>query len=147
MIIEIIKKLKSLKIKNKPENPFQTMTSQISLFKPIYFNSSLSQSIRVYSILVNLHWFKPTEVDSSQFELILIDLSRFEPIRSDSSRFKSIYFTIRSTNCSQHDPTTTKVNKNQRLKFRFITVLRVFDCETISFLTGTLYEDFYKVKF
>ena len=48
---------------NEPENPFQTMTSQISLFKPIYLNSSLSESILVY----------PSR--SSRFKLIQVYLS------------------------------------------------------------------------
>ena len=53
--------------KNKPENPFQTMTSQISLSESVWFYLSLSELIRV---------------DPSRFEWI-----RFETIRVDMSQF------------------------------------------------------------
>ena len=119
---------------NKPENPFQTMTSQIILFKPIQtsqLNPNLSESIRVYpsrsesiqvnpsrSKLIQVDWSRPEsirvdpslsksiQIDLSRFQSIQINFSRFGSIRFDSSRFDSNLY-----NFFNVSPTTSRTTK------------------------------------
>ena len=62
---------------NKPENPFQTMTSQISIIKPIYHNFIAFKSIRVYPSLSEPIRVYPSLSESN---LKFLALHRQEPM-------------------------------------------------------------------
>ena len=84
---------------NKPENPFQTVISQISLSIRVYPN--LSESIRVYLSLSESIRVYPSQCEStypslcestypSLSESLLVYIIRFKRIQANYSRFKPI---------------------------------------------------------
>ena len=84
--------------KNKPENLFQTMTSQICIFKPTYHDSSLSESIEL--ILVSSNRFKPNQADSSLFKTIhryLTSLFRKCPVSTTIPSTITKYLAVKSS--------------------------------------------------
>ena len=78
--------LKQKYFSNKPENPFQSVTSQINQFEP-----SLAISCGIYLVHTVSSWFKSVLVGPGLYGSVRVGLSQFEKFWMGLSRFETLH--------------------------------------------------------